>query len=90
MEATCSFETLVDFQWTTWRYIPEDRILDFCQFVQINQFDAFVASKGDIMFSAVGHMIAGQNFIKQFIDLACLCYQVMMCSIHMLVHAEME
>jgi hypothetical protein len=24
MEATCSSETLVDFQQTTWRYIPED------------------------------------------------------------------
>jgi hypothetical protein len=23
MEATCSYETLVDFQWTTWHYIPE-------------------------------------------------------------------
>jgi hypothetical protein len=27
MEATCSFETSVDFQATTWRYIPEDRNL---------------------------------------------------------------
>jgi hypothetical protein len=27
MEAACSSETLVDFQWTTWRYIPEDRTL---------------------------------------------------------------
>jgi hypothetical protein len=27
MEATCSFETSVDFQWTTRRYIPEDRTL---------------------------------------------------------------
>jgi hypothetical protein len=26
-EATCSSETSVDFQRTTWRYIPEDRIL---------------------------------------------------------------
>jgi hypothetical protein len=27
MEATYSFEKSVDFQRTTWRYIPEDRIL---------------------------------------------------------------
>jgi hypothetical protein len=27
MEATCSSETSVVFQWTTRRYIPEDRIL---------------------------------------------------------------
>jgi hypothetical protein len=26
---TCSFDTSVDFQWTTLRYIPEDRILHF-------------------------------------------------------------
>jgi hypothetical protein len=26
MEATCSSRTSVDFQWTTWRYIPEDII----------------------------------------------------------------
>jgi hypothetical protein len=25
MEAICSSETSVDFQWTAWRYIPEDR-----------------------------------------------------------------
>jgi hypothetical protein len=25
--ATCSSEMLVDFQWTTWQYIPEDRTL---------------------------------------------------------------
>jgi hypothetical protein len=27
MEATCSSKTLVDSQWTTWHYIPEDRTL---------------------------------------------------------------
>jgi hypothetical protein len=27
MEVTCSSETLVGFQQTTWRYIPEDRTL---------------------------------------------------------------
>jgi hypothetical protein len=27
MEVTCSSETSVDFQWTAWRYIPEDRTL---------------------------------------------------------------
>jgi hypothetical protein len=27
MEATCSSETLDDFQWTTWRYIPEGSTL---------------------------------------------------------------
>jgi hypothetical protein len=27
MEAICSFEMSVDFQWTTWRYIPEDSIV---------------------------------------------------------------
>jgi hypothetical protein len=27
MEVTCSSVTLVDFQWTTWHYIPEDRNL---------------------------------------------------------------
>jgi hypothetical protein len=27
MQATCSFETLVDVQRTTWRYIPEDSFL---------------------------------------------------------------
>jgi hypothetical protein len=27
MEATCSSETSVDLQWTTRRYIPEDRTL---------------------------------------------------------------
>jgi hypothetical protein len=27
VEATCSPETSVDFQWTTWCYIPEDRTL---------------------------------------------------------------
>jgi hypothetical protein len=27
MEAICSSETSVDFQWTTWRYIPEDSII---------------------------------------------------------------
>jgi hypothetical protein len=27
MEATCSSKTLVDFQRTTWHYIPEDRTL---------------------------------------------------------------
>jgi hypothetical protein len=27
MEATCSSETSVDFQRTTWRYIPEDGTL---------------------------------------------------------------
>jgi hypothetical protein len=27
MQATCSHETSVDFQRTTWRYIPEDRTL---------------------------------------------------------------
>jgi hypothetical protein len=27
MEVTCSSETSVDFQWTTWCYIPEERIL---------------------------------------------------------------
>jgi hypothetical protein len=27
MEAICSSETLVDFQRTTWRYIPEDSTL---------------------------------------------------------------
>jgi hypothetical protein len=27
MEATCSSKTLVDFQQTTWHYIPEDRTL---------------------------------------------------------------
>jgi hypothetical protein len=27
MEATCSSETSVDFQWTTRRYIPDDRTL---------------------------------------------------------------
>jgi hypothetical protein len=25
MEATCSFETSVDFQWSIWRYISEDK-----------------------------------------------------------------
>jgi hypothetical protein len=47
-EATCSFKTSVDFQQTTWRYIPEDRTLHskectwmwrelrmFCKFVII-------------------------------------------------------
>jgi hypothetical protein len=28
MEAICSSETSVDFQQTTWRYIPEDNTLD--------------------------------------------------------------
>jgi hypothetical protein len=28
MNAICSSETLVDFQWTTWHYIPEDSIPD--------------------------------------------------------------
>jgi uncharacterized metal-binding protein len=27
MEATCSSKTLGDFQWTTWRYIPQERTL---------------------------------------------------------------
>jgi hypothetical protein len=27
MEATCSSEMSVGFQWTTWRYIPDDRTL---------------------------------------------------------------
>jgi hypothetical protein len=27
MEVTCSSETQVDFQWTTWQYIAEDRTL---------------------------------------------------------------
>jgi hypothetical protein len=27
MEATCTSETLIEFQRTTWRYIPEDRTL---------------------------------------------------------------
>jgi hypothetical protein len=27
MEATCPSETLVNFQWTTWHYIPKDRAL---------------------------------------------------------------
>jgi hypothetical protein len=27
MEALCSSETSVDFQWTTWHYIPEDGTL---------------------------------------------------------------
>jgi hypothetical protein len=27
MEMTCSSETSVEFLWTTWRYIPEARIL---------------------------------------------------------------
>jgi hypothetical protein len=28
MEAACSFEMLIDFQWKRWRYIPEYRILN--------------------------------------------------------------
>jgi hypothetical protein len=28
MEVTCSSETSLDFQWTTWYYIPEDRTLN--------------------------------------------------------------
>jgi hypothetical protein len=27
MEATCFSDMSVDFQWTTWRYIPDDRTL---------------------------------------------------------------
>jgi hypothetical protein len=27
MQATCSSLIYVDFQWTTWRYIPENRII---------------------------------------------------------------
>jgi hypothetical protein len=31
IEATCSSEMLVYFQWTTWRYVPEDRTLhNYC------------------------------------------------------------
>jgi hypothetical protein len=29
MEATCSSETLVDFQWTTRRYSPGDKTLEY-------------------------------------------------------------
>jgi hypothetical protein len=29
MEATCSSETSINFQWTTWRYIPEPQTLHF-------------------------------------------------------------
>jgi hypothetical protein len=29
MEVTCSSKTLVDFQQTIWRYIPEDRTLPY-------------------------------------------------------------
>jgi hypothetical protein len=28
MEVICSSETSVDFQWTTWRCIPEDKTLE--------------------------------------------------------------
>jgi hypothetical protein len=33
MEASCSYETSVDFQWIAWRYMPEDRTLrnNLCQ-----------------------------------------------------------
>jgi hypothetical protein len=37
MEAICSSETSADFQWTTWRYIPEDIILQL--FVKISQIE---------------------------------------------------
>jgi hypothetical protein len=37
MEATCFSETLVDFQWTTWRYISGDRHFSHSSFVIFQQ-----------------------------------------------------
>jgi hypothetical protein len=36
MEGTCSSETSVDFQWTTWRCIPGDVTLSVIIFFKIN------------------------------------------------------
>jgi hypothetical protein len=41
MEAKCSSETSVDFQRTTRHYIPEDRTLQICVKLQLN--DCFIA-----------------------------------------------
>jgi hypothetical protein len=35
MEATCSSETSVDFQWISLRYIPEDRTLRYSSFLSV-------------------------------------------------------
>jgi hypothetical protein len=38
MEAICSSKTSVDFQQTTWRYIPEDSTLQELIWLVVNQF----------------------------------------------------
>jgi hypothetical protein len=42
MEATCSSETLADFQWTTRCYIPDDIILHNHRCEKIQSYDVFV------------------------------------------------
>jgi hypothetical protein len=34
----CSSKMLVDFQWTTWYYIPEDRTLHNCRCVNLKSY----------------------------------------------------
>jgi hypothetical protein len=46
MEATCSSETSVDFQWTTQYYIPQDKTLHNHHYENLKSYNVKHRSKG--------------------------------------------
>jgi hypothetical protein len=56
MEAKCSSETSADFQWTTWRYSPEDRTVrnDRCENLKSCVVSTQNAGLYDLVMSFVG------------------------------------
>jgi hypothetical protein len=42
MEMTYSSKTSVDFQWTAWCYIPEDRALQIVVFFKTQVFEGYL------------------------------------------------
>jgi hypothetical protein len=53
MEAICSFETLVDFQRTTWYYIPEDSTLHNHRYENLKSYVAYyhISFEDETMFN---------------------------------------
>jgi hypothetical protein len=50
MESTCSSETSVDFQRTTWRYIPENRTIRNYFNLQLNDYVIFYEPHDDDLY----------------------------------------
>jgi hypothetical protein len=49
MEAACSSKTSVDFQWTTWCYIPEDRTCHNHHCTNLKFYKMFFVIKGPLL-----------------------------------------